>query len=201
MALDEHYFSRNPSSQERQGLIQVRLRGLDLEFFTTSGVFSYKRIDKGTRLLVDSMMLPDFGRVLDMGCGYGVVGIVAARLKPGVEVWMTDVNERAISLAKRNLERNGVTNAKVKQGNLYRAVKETSFRAILSNPPISAGMHKVVEPLVAGAAERLEPGGSLQLVVQSNKGGRALASMMETHFGCVEVLARGSGYRVLLSEK
>ena len=176
------------------------LRGLEFEFFTSPGVFSYRRIDKGTRLLIESMVLPGEGRVLDVGCGYGSVGIVAASLVPGLEVWMTDVNERAVALARRNSEWNGI-NVAVRRGDLYGPVGDLLFDVVLSNPPISAGMRRVVEPLVAGAVDRLVEGGSLQVVVQTNKGGRTLASMMEGCFGGLEVVARGSGYRVLRSVK
>jgi 16S rRNA G1207 methylase RsmC len=196
--MGEHYFSERPSSPERRGLVRARLRGLDLEFMTSSGVFSYRRVDRGTRLLVESMVLPEGGKVLDMGCGYGVVGVVAGRLVPRLEVWMTDVNERAVSLAKHNLERNRVEGV-VRQGDLYGPVEGMRFGVVVSNPPFSAGLRRVVGAMVGGAVDHLEVGGSLQVVVKSSKGGRALASMMEDAFGGVEVLARGGGYRVLMS--
>jgi 16S rRNA G1207 methylase RsmC len=111
---------------------------------------------------------------------------------------MTDVNERAVALAELNLERNGVE-GEVRQGDLYEPVGGMLFGAVLSNPPISAGLRRVVGAMVEGAVGHLERGGSLQMVVQSSKGGRSLASMMESAFGGVEVLARGGGYRVLMS--
>lgn len=197
----EHYFTRRPRSRKRLGLIRCRLRDREFEFFTSSGVFSSRRIDNGSRLLIESMALPERGVVLDIGCGYGPVGIVAAKLWPGLEVWMTDVNERAVKLADKNALRNGVENVVVKQGDLYEPVGERIFDEILSNPPISAGLARVVEPLVSGAWSHLVDEGSLQLVVQSNKGGRALASMMEGRFGGVEVIARGGGFRVLRAVK
>ena len=181
--------------------MRCRLRGREFEFLTSSGVFSSKKLDRGTRLLIESMTLPERGSILDIGCGYGPVGIVAAKLWPELEVWMTDVNERAVGLAERNAERIGVGNAVVRQGFLYEPVAGMSFDAVVSNPPISAGMGRVVEPLVAGAGEHLVDGGSLQLVVQSNKGGRTLATLMERHFGGVEVAARKGGYRVLRTVK
>lgn len=183
----------------RRGLVRARLRGLDLEFLTAGGVFSHRRIDRGTRLLVESMRLPESGRLLDLGCGYGVVGVVAARIAPSLDVWMTDVNERAVALADANVSRNGVDGATVRQGDLYEPVEGLDFDCIVSNPPISAGMRRVVEPMVRGSVGRLVEGGNLQLVIQSTKGGKTLTSMMEDAFGGVEVVARGGGYRVLMS--
>jgi len=199
--LVEHYFTRSPTTSVMAGLIRCRLKGHDFEFLTISGVFSPRGIDNGTRLLIESMSLPKGGSVLDLGCGYGPVGIVAARLWPMLEVWMTDLNERAIELTKENAKRNGVENVIVVQGHIYEPVDGKAFDAIVSNPPISAGLRKVVGPLISGAVDHLVEKGSLQVVVQSNKGGRALSSLMEKAFGNVEVLSRRSGYRVLKAEK
>lgn len=199
--VSEHYFSVSPSSTENRGLIKCNLRGFPFEFLTSSGVFSHRRIDNGTRLLVEEMELPDAGRVLDIGCGYGALGIAAARLKLKLEVWMTDINPRAVRLAEENATRNGVHNVIVKQGNLYSPVGDTMFATVVTNPPISAGITKVVEPMITHAYRYLDPGGALQLVVQSNKGGRILAEIIEETFGEAQVLARGSGYRVLKGEK
>lgn len=164
-------------------------------------MFSYKRIDLGSRLLVESMTLPHEGRLLDVGCGYGVIGIVAANLRPQLRVFMTDINERAVQLAKRNVERHRLVNATVLEGDIYGPVEGELFDVVISNPPFSAGWRKVVEPLVTGAVERLVFGGLFQVVVRSNTGGNALRSMLHEHFGNCEVLGKGSGYRVLLSRK
>jgi 16S rRNA (guanine1207-N2)-methyltransferase len=201
VAVAEHYFTEQPTSKPEPGLIRCTLRGLSLEFLTDSGVFSHRRIDAGTRLLIDSMILPPEGALLDLGCGYGPIGIVAARLSPGLRVWMTDINARAIDLAEENAARNGARNVRVLRGSLYEPVDGIEFDAIVSNPPISAGMRRVVGPLVAGSIRHLRDGGSLQLVVQSNKGGRTLAGLMEGAYGGFEVLARRGGYRVLRAVK
>lgn len=89
----------------------------------------------------------------------------------------------------------------MRKGSLYEPVEGLFFDAIVSNPPISAGMSRIVKPLVMRAGDYLVRGGSLQLVVQSNKGGRTLSAMMERYLGVVEVVAKKSGYRVLRSEK
>jgi len=197
--LSEHYFSEHPTSAEERGLIRCTLRGIPFEFETSSGIFSHRHIDHGTILLIETMKLPDTGRVLDLGCGYGAIGIAAAKLNPALEVWMMDINSRAVDLAKANTRRNGVK-AIVKQGNLYEPVGDAHFDLILTNPPISAGIDAVVKPMIEGARNHLNAGGALQLVVQSNKGGKTLREIMEETFNSVEVIARGGGFRVLTAE-
>jgi len=196
---DSHYFSSKPTSEDRRGLIRTYLRGNQYEFITSRGVFSSKRVDNGTRLLAESMLLPERGSLLDMGCGIGILGIVAARERPSLEVVMTDINLRAVELARLNAERNKVSNLSVHEGHLYEPLDDSLFVTIVSNPPISAGMRKVVFPLVEGAKEKLVEGGTLQLVIQSNKGGKMLARAMDDTFGEHKVLAKKSGYRVLFS--
>lgn len=199
--VSEHYFSENPTSSEKRGLIKCKLRGIGLEFLTASGIFSYKRIDNGTRLLVESMVLPDEGCFLDLGCGYGVIGITAALINSRLEVTMTDVNSRAVALAAENAVRNNAMNISARLGSFYEPVENVKFETIVTNPPISAGIARVVEPIIVNAPAHLKIGGSLQLVVQSNKGGRTIATLIEDAFGEVQILARGSGYRVLKGVK
>jgi len=193
----EHYFSKRPTSPMRLGLLRCRLRGHDFEFLTASGVFSHRRVDTGTRLLVESMRLPAEGEALDLGCGYGPIGIAAAKLEPRLQVWMTDVNQRAVALAEENARRNRVGNVRLLAGYLYEGLEGRSFDVILTNPPISAGIGKVVEPLIEGSVRHLKPGGSLQMVVRTTKGGSSLKALLEHHYGGLEVVARRSGYRVL----
>jgi 16S rRNA (guanine1207-N2)-methyltransferase len=196
-----HYFSPEPGSRLEKGIIESYLRGRRYSFLTATGVFSHKRIDNGTRLLVESMWLPGGGTLLDMGCGIGVIGIAAAVTEPGLRVTLTDVNSRATTLAKENVRRMGLGNVEVLTGDLYEPVGDRVYSTIVSNPPISAGMRKVVEPLVAGAVDHLLEGGLLQLVVQSNTGGRTLAGYLDTYFGGHTVVSRGSGYRVLVARR
>jgi 16S rRNA (guanine1207-N2)-methyltransferase len=201
VGVSEHYFSESPTSPEKRGLIKCTLRGIGFEFLTTSGVFSYRRIDSGTRLLVESMVLPEEGRFLDLGCGYGVIGITASLINSHLEVTMTDINSRAVTLAAENAARNNAINITTCLGSLYEPVKNVKFDTIVTNPPISAGMARVVEPIIVNAPSHLKLGGSLQLVIQSNKGGRTVATLIEEAFGESQILARGSGYRVLKGVK
>jgi len=181
------------------GILQTYFRGRPFEFITASGVFSRTRIDPGTRLLIEFMILPEKGNVLDLGCGYGPVGIAAASFNPNLRVVMTDVNERAVWLTKKNINQNTLQNVEVKQGFLYKPVEDMKFETILSNPPITAGM-KVVKPLITQATHHLVKDGLLQIVVRSKIGGKILTKAMNRTFGNVNILARKSGYRVLVSK-
>jgi 16S rRNA G1207 methylase RsmC len=196
----DHYFTAHPKSKPSFGLICTHLRGKRFEFLTASGVFSRDRVDLGTRLLIESMVLPQQGCILDVGCGYGAVGIVAATLNDSLRVVMVDVNARAVWLAKQNIEKNYVNNAEVHRGNLYEPVEDLSFNCVLSNPPVSAGI-AIVEKIIMEAPKHMLSKALLQMVVRSKIGGKRLQSVFTEAFGNVRVLARESGYRVLTAEK
>jgi 16S rRNA (guanine1207-N2)-methyltransferase len=194
-----HYFTVHPKSKMKLGIIHTHLRGIHFEFLTASGVFSKKRVDLGTRLLIESMVLPEEGYVLDVGCGYGAVGIAAATFNPDLRVVMVDVNERAVRLARRNVEINNVQNVVVKHGHLYEPVKGVVFNCVLSNPPVSAGM-ETVKAIIVEAPKQMASKGLFQMVVKSKVGGKRLHTFFEEAFGNVQILARESGYRVLMSK-
>jgi 16S rRNA (guanine1207-N2)-methyltransferase len=196
----EHYFSSNPKSTDRFGLIRTSLCGKTFEFLTSSSVFSKQKIDAGTRLLIETMVLPQTGNALDIGCGYGVVGIVAAALKPNLHVVMTDVNMRAVRLAKHNLELNRIVNAEVRYGYLYEPVEKTKFNCILSNPPVSAGM-ETVRTIVKQAPNVMAPKASFQMVIRSKIGAKALPTLFNETFDNCTIAGRESGYRVLIGTR
>ena len=197
---EEHYYTKQPKSQPRLGLVSTYLRGNYFQFQTSSSVFSKERIDLGTRLLIESMILPKAGKILDLGCGYGPIGIVAAVLNPDLHIVMVDINERAVWLAKENKKRIDVNNVEILHGDLYKPVENMKFDAILCNPPISAGM-KIISHIVSEALGHLRESSSFQIVIRSKVGSKKLLATMEKTFGNVEIIARKSGYRVLLSKK
>jgi len=194
----EHYFAANPKSKPRYGLVRTRLRGKPFEFLTASGVFSKQRVDLGTRLLIESMLLPKSGCALDLGCGYGAIGIVAAVSNPRLYVILVDVNARAVWLARQNVEKNLVRNAEVRRGYMYTPTKNVTFDCVLSNPPVSAGL-ETVKAMIIEAPRHMTSKGIFQMVVKSKIGGKRLRTFFEEAFGNVEVMARESGYRVLMS--
>lgn len=196
----EHYFASAPKSQERFGLVRTSLCSKPFEFLTASSVFSKRKIDCGTRLLIESMILPEIGLVLDIGCGYGAVGIAIAKLNPRLKVVMTDVNARAVRLAKKNIGLNRVTNAEVRYGFFYEPVDNLKFNCVLSNPPVSAGM-ETVKAIVAGAPKVMAPSSSFQMVIRSKIGAKRLPELFTETFGNCGVIARESGFRVLIGKQ
>lgn len=196
----EHYFAAAPKSLAKLGIIHTTLRGKSFEFLTASSVFSKKQVDLGTRLLIETMLLPETGSVLDVGCGYGVVGIAVAASNPKLRVIMTDVNERAVRLARQNTQKNKVHDTEVRRGYLYEPVKDSTFNCILSNPPVSAGM-TTVKALIIQTPTVMAENASFQMVIRSKIGAKTLPHIFNETFGNCQVLARKSGYRVLKAEK
>jgi 16S rRNA (guanine1207-N2)-methyltransferase len=196
----EHYFAATPKSEAKFGMVHTRLRGEPFKFLTASSVFSKKQIDPGTRLLIEAMQLPETGTVLDVGCGYGAVGIAAATSNPRLHVVMTDVNMRAVQLVRQNIKINKVRNAEVRCGYLYESIKDSTFNCVLSNPPVSAGM-ETVKAIITHAPSVMAGEATFQMVIRSKIGAKTLPSILNETFGNCQVTSRKSGYRVLKAEK
>jgi len=194
-----HYYSEEQESKLRLRKFKAILLGNELEFYSGSGVFSADKVDRGTELLTNKCTIKEGSDILDLGCGIGVVGIAVKKSCPICNVYLTDINKRAVKLARMNTELNRVE-VKIFQGNLYEPLKEKKFGVILSNPPYTAG-RKVCFEIIEKAAEHLAEGGTLQLVARHQKGGKMLKEKMEEVFGNAEDIAKKSGYRVYKSEK
>jgi len=194
------YFEKRPASARRPARITVTIRGRPFLFQTDSGVFSREGLDRGTELLLEAIEVGPCESILDLGCGYGVIGIVAAHLSQGGHVILTDVNERAAALARANLVANGTRNAEVRIGDVYAPIDDLVFDHILCNPPIRAG-RVVVDRIISDAPSHLLDGGSLWLVARTRQGADTLRLRMTKAFDGADVVKRGSGYKVLRSIK
>jgi len=191
--MPDHYYTETPLSEHDERRVSLRALGNDLTFITDAGVFSRDGLDRGTEVLLNALP-PLSGRVLDLGCGWGVVGVALGRRWPALDIVMTDINTRAVALARRNLAENGVK-ATVLQGDGFAPV-EGRFDAIVTNPPIRAGK-AVVYGLFAQARDYLKPDGALYAVIRKQQGAPSALKYLKEIYATAETVARGSGFHVL----
>ena len=194
----QHYYSEQQKSLLGVKKIRQKIKGIDFEFYTGSGIFSKGKVDKGALILAENMIIAKNQKVLDIGCGIGVLGIVATKLFDADAV-LSDINKRAVMLANKNTKLNNMK-AEIFQGNLYEKINQNDFDVILSNPPQNAGK-KLCFELIEESKEYLKNNGTLQIVVRHNKGGKTLSEKMKEVFGNVKVIAKKSGYWVYQSFK
>lgn len=198
--MSEHYYTHKPTTQHDVHEIKEQLRGRLFTFKTDAGVFSKKGVDYGSRHLIETLELPPGARVLDVGCGYGPMGLAAASVCPDGHVTMVDINERAVELARENARRNGIANVRVVQSDLLEQVKAERFDVIITNPPIRAGK-QVVHRIFTEAYECLNPGGSLWVVIQKKQGAPSAAAKLESLYAEVVEVSKDKGYRILKATK
>ena len=192
-----HYFSKVLDFPTEAKKINIKLKKISFDLYTSGGIFSKSKLDKGTEVLINNCIIKNKWKVLDFGCGYGVVGIAIKKLYPETEVAMTDISKRAVKLAKMNIKLHKF-DIKLKQGDLYEKIDE-KFNTILVNPPQTAGK-EVCFDIIKGAKKHLKAKGILQMVVRPRKGGNQLSEFMEETFGNVEVIAKKSGYSIYVSK-
>ncbi|WP_223068789.1 class I SAM-dependent methyltransferase [Paenibacillus caui] len=199
--MTDHYYSSNPGAAHDRRMIETVLRGRKFRFISDAGVFSKQTIDYGSRVLIEAMEIGTRDTVLDVGCGYGPIGLAAASLAANGHVTMIDVNERAVALTAENARENGIQNITAVQSDLYSAIpEEARFDAVLTNPPIRAGK-AVVHAVFEGALSRLKPGGALWVVIQKKQGAPSAKEKLEQLFGSVEEVTKDKGYRIFKAVK
>lgn len=168
--------------------------GNKFTFLTDNGVFSKDGLDFGSRLLLESIPLEEVGgKILDMGCGYGVFGIVISKLT-SAHVDMVDVNLRALHLATRNAKENSASNVSIFESNVYQNVS-SKYSSIVTNPPIRAGK-KVVYDIVMNAKNYLEDDGKLFLVIRKEQGAKSLIVDLEKIYN-VDILKKSKGFFII----
>lgn len=195
--MTEHYFSRNPQSKSMPKVWHYEIEGTPYKFTSDIGVFSKNEIDFGTALLIKHFKEPAIkGDILDLGCGYGPIGITTARTYQHRDIVMADINERAVALAKENMALNHIENAKVIQSDRFSSLEGRMFAAILTNPPIRAGKN-VIYRMFEESKEALLKNGELWIVIQKKQGAPSTMEKLKELFGNVERVGRSKGYFIL----
>lgn len=198
--MDDHYFSADPGVAFRRTPVHARVWGHELTLTSGSGVFAQGRLDVGTAVLFRETEPPEDGATfLDLGCGYGMIGLALAVAVPGARVWAVDVNERAVLLANENAAALGVADR-------FTAVTpdgipdDVVFDEIWSNPPIRIGKQALHE-LLSSWLPRLAPDGRAVMVVGKNLGADSLQRWLGEQGFPTERLGSAKGFRVLESRR
>jgi 16S rRNA (guanine1207-N2)-methyltransferase len=198
-APEDHYFTADPAVAFRRAPVQASVWGQELSLTSGSGVFAQGRVDIGTAVLFRETSPPAGGRVLDLGCGYGVIGLAIAAATPGVVVTGVDVNERAVLLANENAAALGVLDRYVAHTPAD-VPPDATYDELWSNPPIRIGKAALHELLLTWMP-RLVPGGRAVMVVGKNLGGDSLQRWLGEQGYPTERLASAKGFRVLESRR
>lgn len=196
-----HYFSEKQDSvKSAPNTYTFYFKEHKFLFTSDSGVFSKKYIDFGSYTLINSFTSSkECATMLDVGCGYGPIGVTLGTLYPKFNVTMVDINERAISLAEKNILQNKAQNVEVFKSDIYSNIpSEKKYDYILTNPPIRAGK-KVIYEIYDGAINHLSTNGELWVVIQKKQGAPSTIKHLESIFGNCTVISKEKGYFILKS--
>ena len=200
--MSEHYYSNKPQIESKPRQWKFTLLGNTFTFETDAGVFSKSEVDFGSRVLIDAFEMPDVaGVLLDVGCGYGPIGLSIAKVHPEREVLMMDINSRAIGLAQKNAQLNGVQNVRIFESDGLSAVEaDTKAAVVLTNPPIRAGKETIFK-FYDSAYELLVENGELWVVIQKKQGAPSTVSHLEEMFSEVDIVEKKKGYWIIRAKK
>lgn len=189
----DHYFTNNENLKSEIKTLDYAYNGYSFSFFSDNGVFSKNHIDYGSKLLVESFVKHSQkrGKVLDVGCGYGFMGIVISKILD-VPVTMVDVNKRAVHLTKRNID-NIKVNANVLVSNGYDNVDD-KYDVIITNPPVRAGK-KVLLDILEGAKDYLNDDGELWYVLRKDQGAKSMEKTLSNIYN-IENVCKSKGFYI-----
>lgn len=196
----EQYFTNNPNLKSELRTIVYKYKGQTMSFFSDNGVFSKDKLDFGSTLLLETVfdkVNKENLNILDVGCGYGFMGISLAKIM-NAQVTMCDVNKRALHLAEKNSHENGVENStRVIESNIYQNITDI-YDLIITNPPIRAGK-EVVYGILDGARDRLKAKGELWFVIRKDQGAKSTIKHLSETYN-VEVVTKSKGFYIIKAE-
>lgn len=194
-----HYFFEVQDVKSSKKIINYEIKNEKFEFLTDNGVFSKTKIDFGTDVMLQTFLNENKKleniRILDIGCGYGVVSVVLKRFFEKAKILSTDVNERALELTKENIQKNNRTDDfEVRKSFVFDNISE-NFDVILSNPPIRAGKQVIFE-IYEKSFFHLNKNGEFYCVIQTKHGAKSTKKKLEELFGNCTTLVIEAGYRI-----
>ena len=198
---NSHYYINDESLASKPRIVSYEFNNVSFSLKSDIGVFSKNKIDKGTEIFLKTLLPISLkGRILDIGCGIGVIGLTLAYFNPSIELTCSDVNTRALTLCKENADKLALSQrVTCLQSDIYKQI-EGLYDSIVSNPPIRAGK-KVTYEIYFGAKSHLIDGGSLYVVVRKAQGALSVKAYLEEVFGNSEILERSKGYYILKATK
>ncbi len=194
------YFDNIPGLSSKPHVIKFDINGVEMSFLSDNGVFSKDQVDEGTKAFLKVLLThPLSGKILDLGCGYGALGLTLARFYPESNFVLTDINERAIALTQKNINRLHLENVTCRLSNIYENINEL-FHSIVINPPIRAGKSVIYE-MFRGAYDHLYDDGSLFIVIRKSHGAHSAQAYISTVFGNCALLKKEKGYYIYVAKK
>jgi 16S rRNA (guanine1207-N2)-methyltransferase len=196
-----HYFINDDKVSSNEREISYLVNGISFSLKVDNGVFSKDRLDLGSEFFIETLLKSNLGKnILDIGCGYGPIGLTLAKLTPSLNVTCSDVNTRALALCEKNARLLNLDHrVTCLQSDIYNKI-EGLYDSIVSNPPIRAGK-KVTYEIYNGARDHLIDGGSLYIVIRKAQGALSAKAYIETLYGNCEIIAKHKGYLVLKAVK
>ena len=200
-----HYFSEKPEIKSEKRIIKYTIQNKKFEFITDNGVFSKSKVDFGTDLMLNEFLKKNRGlevgkiKILDIGCGYGVVSVVLKSFYPEISITLSDVNERALELSEENLKKYGINDYHIIKSDAFEKITE-KFNVILSNPPIRAGKD-IIFKIYSEAYEHLNENGEFYCVIQTKHGAKSTQKKLMEIFGNCDTVTIDGGYRIFCSKK
>ena len=200
-----HYFSEKPEIKSEKKRIKYTIQNKKFEFITDNGVFSKSKVDFGTDLMLNEFLKKNRGlevekiKILDIGCGYGVVSVILKSFYPEISITLSDVNERALELSEENLKKYDINDYHIIKSSVFEKITE-KFDVILSNPPIRAGKD-IIFKIYSEAYEHLNENGEFYCVIQTKHGAKSTQKKLMEIFGNCDTVTIDGGYRIFLSKK
>ena len=194
----ENYYTNNPTSKSEEKEIEYSIQDKKIKLVVDNGVFSKNHVDIATNFMLNTLLKEDIkGEVLDVGCGYGVIGITLASFFKDLKVTMLDINERALNLAKKGVKLNKLSDIKIIESDGLSNLEEKDlFDVIVTNPPIRAGK-QVIYKMYEDSFNHLKDGGVFYLVINKKHGAPSTKEYLIELFGNCEVLDKKTGFNVM----